>query len=86
MLLKGLIVFVIVQTIQDMILTPKILGKATGLRPWLIILSLSIWGKLLGLLGMLIALPMTCLIWAYYQRFIEKQPTRPPTTPSQETV
>lgn len=62
------LVFVAVQAIQDAILVPKIMGQATGLSPAIILLSLSIWGKLLGLLGLLIAIPMTCLIWAYYQR------------------
>ena len=63
-------VFVVVQTIQDTILVPKIMGKVTGLSPVFILLSLSIWGKLLGLLGLLIALPVTCLIFAYYKRYL----------------
>lgn len=68
----GLIalVFVVVQTIQDVILVPRIMGKVTGLSPAMILLSLSIWGKLLGMFGLLIALPMTFLLWAYYQRFL----------------
>jgi predicted PurR-regulated permease PerM len=67
--LTGL-VFVIVQAIQDTMLTPRIMGKATGLRPAIILLSLSVWGKLLGFFGLLIALPMTCLLSAYYRRFL----------------
>jgi len=66
------IVFVVVQTIQDTILVPKIMGRVTGLSPAVILLSLSIWGKLLGFFGLLIALPMTCLILAYYRRYIAK--------------
>ncbi len=64
------LVFVVVQTIQDTVLVPRIMGKVTGLSPWLIILSLSVWGKLFGIFGLLIALPMTCLLIAYYKRFI----------------
>jgi predicted PurR-regulated permease PerM len=63
-------VFVVVQVIQDTILVPRIMGKVTGLSPAIILLSLSVWGKLLGMLGLLIALPITCLLWAYYQRLI----------------
>ncbi|NNL75896.1 MAG: AI-2E family transporter, partial [Desulfobacterales bacterium] len=44
--LAGL-VFVVVQIIQDVILVPKIMGKVTGLNPAMMMLSLSIWGKLL---------------------------------------
>ncbi len=68
--LLTLLVFAVVQTLQDLVLTPKILGKATGLSPAVILLSLAIWGKLLGFLGLLIAIPMSCLVLAYYQRFI----------------
>ena len=60
----------VVQIVQDAILTPKIMGKVTGLNPAMIMLSLSIWGKLLGLLGLIIALPLTYLLLAYYRRFL----------------
>ena len=63
-------VFVVVQTIQDTILTPRIMGRRTGLSPAVILLSLSIWGKLLGFFGLVIAIPMTCLLLAYYRRFL----------------
>ncbi|MBF0198548.1 MAG: AI-2E family transporter [Planctomycetes bacterium] len=62
------LVFVVVQIIQDAILVPRIMGKVTGLSPAIILLSLSIWGKLLGLLGLIIALPMTCLLLTWYRR------------------
>ena len=72
--LTGL-VFVVVQLIQDGFLTPKIMGKVTGLNPAMIMLSLSIWGKLLGLLGMIIALPVTYLLLVYYRRLIQTAPS-----------
>ncbi len=67
------IVFIIVQGFQDMFLVPKIMGKVTGFSPAIILLSLSIWGKLLGFLGLIIALPMTALLVAYYKRFLQFQ-------------
>ena len=63
-------VYCIVQAIQDLILTPKIMGKAMGLNPAIILLSLSIWGSLLGFLGLIIALPLTTLLLAYYDEYI----------------
>lgn len=69
-LLGAVIVFVLVQAIQDMILVPRIMGKITGLNPAIILLSLSVWGSLMGMLGMIIALPLTTLMLSYYQRFI----------------
>jgi predicted PurR-regulated permease PerM len=69
----GLVVLVfgVVQLIQDAFLTPKIMGDATGLNPAAILLSLSVWGKLLGLLGLLIAIPITSIMISYYRRFLK---------------
>ena len=64
------VVFIVVQTTQDMLLTPKIMGKVTGMGPTAILLSLSIWGALFGFLGMIIALPMTTLIISYYKHYV----------------
>ena len=63
-------VFIIVQTIQDMVLVPKIMGDVTGMGPAWILLSLSIWGSLLGFVGMIVALPVTTLLVSYYKRFV----------------
>ena len=67
------IVFLVVQAIQETILIPRIMNKVTGLNPAVILLSLSIWGSLLGLVGMIIALPATSLMLSYYRRFLRKQ-------------
>ena len=69
-MLMVLIVFAVVQIIQDTFLTPKIMGHVTGLHSAIILLSLSIWGSLLGILGMIIALPLTTLSINYYQKFV----------------
>lgn len=68
-------VFVVVQILQDLIITPRIMGKNTGLNPAMILLSLSVWGKLLGFLGLLAALPFTCMVKTYYSEFVAKQHT-----------
>ncbi len=69
-MLAALAVFCIVQIIQDTIIVPKVMGKITGLNPAIILLSLSVWGSLMGILGMIIALPLTTLMLSYYQRYI----------------
>lgn len=66
----GILVLAIVQCIQDLYLTPRIMGKAMGLNPAIILLSLSVWGTLLGFIGLIIALPLTTLFLSYYKRFI----------------
>ena len=72
-MLGVLIVFAVVQTIQDTILTPKIMGKVMGLNSAIILLSLSVWGALLGVMGMVIALPLTTLLITYYQKYVVKE-------------
>lgn len=69
----AFLVFAVVQIITDMIVTPKIMGKAMGLNPAILLLSLSIWGALLGFIGLIVALPLTTLIIAYWQRYVTKE-------------
>ena len=69
-LLSAGMVFVVVQVIQDMVLVPRIMGKIMGLNPAVILLSLSVWGSLMGVIGLIVALPLTTLILSYYRRFV----------------
>ena len=70
-ILSACIVLLVVQLIQDLLLVPYIMGKRMNLHPAVILLSLSIWGKLLGLLGMIVALPLTTILLAYLKRYHE---------------
>ncbi len=70
------VVFAVVQVIQDAVITPKIMGKVTGLSPAMILLSISVWGKLLGILGLIIAIPASCLLLASYKRLQAQNKTR----------
>ncbi len=90
-----LIVISVVQAIQELVLNPRILGKAYSLNPALILLALSVWGSLLGVVGMMLALPFTTLIYSYYKNFIilekdihmeltEKKEPDSPTQPTEE--
>lgn len=64
------LIYVIVQCIMDLFLVPRIMGKAMGLNPAIILLSLSVWGSLLGVVGMIIAIPLTTMLLSYYKEFI----------------
>ena len=84
-LAMALAVFIIVQLICDMVVTPKVMGKAMGLNPAILLLSLSVWGALLGFIGLIIALPATTLLIAYYQRYVTKEgENEPPEENSSE--
>ena len=73
---KCALVYVVSQCTCDYIITPHIMGKEMGLNPAIILLSLSVWGSLLGIIGMIIALPVTALIMTYYERYISNPADR----------
>ncbi|MDE6424146.1 MAG: AI-2E family transporter, partial [Muribaculaceae bacterium] len=70
---ESMAVYIVVQCVQDLYLTPKIMGKAMGLNPAIILLSLSVWGSLLGFMGLIIALPLTTLLLSYYNQYVVNQ-------------
>lgn len=74
-LASAIAVFCIVQVIIDAIVTPKIMGHKLGLNPAVLLLSLSIWGALLGFIGLIIALPATTIIIAYWKKYVTKDDT-----------
>lgn len=63
LLVGVLAVFTAVQMIEGYILTPRIMGKHTGLHPMAIIFALFFWGTALnGLLGMILGIPLTAFL------------------------
>ena len=69
-----LLVYIVVQVLQDTVFTPRIMGKIMGLSSAMVLLSLSIWSYMAGIIGLIIALPLTTIIFAYYKRYILKEP------------
>ena len=72
------IVYCVVQAIQDLVLTPRIMGKNMSINPVFILLSLSIWGSLLGFVGLIIALPLTALLVSYYKQYLYRIESQQP--------
>ena len=71
------VVFIVVQSFQDLFLVPKIMGKVTGMGPAAILLSLSFWGALMGVIGMIVALPLTTLVISGYKHYVLHEPFVP---------
>ena len=68
-----LLVFGAVQTIEGYVLTPRIMGKRTGLHPALIIFAVFFWGTALGgILGMMLAVPLTAFAVVFW-RLLKKK-------------
>lgn len=85
-LLEIAAVFIVVQSIQDLVLNPLIMGNVIGMKPAVMLLALSIWGSLLGVAGMIIALPLTTVLISYYKRFVLKEDSSPAQKAPAESV
>ena len=60
LVLFALAIFTAVQIIEGYLLTPRIMGKSTGLHPLVIIIAIFFWGTALdGILGMILAIQLT---------------------------
>ncbi len=71
-------VFACIQLMMDGFLSPRILGASVGLRPVMIMLSVFVWGRLLGFFGLVLAIPLSCLGLAYYRRIVLKKKSKSP--------
>jgi predicted PurR-regulated permease PerM len=69
--LTGL-VFAAVQLVESWLLTPRIMANRSGLHPALVIISLFFWGTALdGVIGMILAVPLTAFIVAIWSEIKE---------------
>lgn len=64
-------IFAIVQQIDGLFITPKIVGESVGLHPMTVIMSVFLWSLILGgLLGAILAVPLTASIKVLFQRYV----------------
>jgi predicted PurR-regulated permease PerM len=68
-----IIVFVLIQQIENSILTPVLMKKFVGLPPVLVLLSLVIGGDLWGMLGAILAVPLFGIVFEFLKEFLEKR-------------
>jgi predicted PurR-regulated permease PerM len=73
LLLLCLLVFIAGQLLTDYVFTPRVMGDKTGMGPMLIIFSVFFWGAALGgLLGMILAIPLTAFFLVFWRLAREK--------------
>jgi predicted PurR-regulated permease PerM len=64
-------IFIAVQQVDGFIVTPKIVGESVGLHPMTVIVSVFAWSLVLGgLLGAILAVPMTAALKVLFQRYV----------------
>lgn len=66
-----LIAYVLIQQLEGQFLVPKIMGKAVGLSPVIIILALLCGAELMGILGVIVAVPVAAAIAVIIQEWPE---------------
>lgn len=67
--LLVIIVFIVIQQIENQILTPKVMSKAVGLNPIVVIVTILIGAQLGGIVGIVIAVPVATIISIFLEDF-----------------
>jgi predicted PurR-regulated permease PerM len=71
-------VFALVQMTESMFITPRVQSHSTGLHPLVIIIGILFWSMLLpGLLGPVVAVPLTCAVVVLLRRYVWMEKTTP---------
>ena len=70
--LTFLVFILILQQLDGNFIGPKILGQSTGLTGFWVIFSITIFGGLFGVLGMIIGVPFFAVVYAFIKRLVEK--------------
>jgi len=64
-------IFILIQNLEGMFYAPRIVGKSVGLHPMTVIVSIFVWGLLIGgLLGPILAVPLTATIKVLLTRYV----------------
>ena len=65
------IIFIVIQNLEGMFYAPRIVGQSVGLHPMTVIVSIFVWGLLIGgLLGPILAVPLTATIKVLLTRYV----------------
>ncbi len=64
-------IFIVVQQVDGLFVTPKIVGESVGLHPMTVMASVFVWSLLIGgLLGAIVAVPLTATIKVLLRRYV----------------
>ena len=68
-----LLIIFIIQQLDGNVIGPKILGDSIGISAFWIVFSILVAGKLLGLLGMVIGVPLFAIFYSIVKEYIENK-------------
>jgi len=70
------IMYIVIQQLENNLITPKIMGKSTGLNPLIVLIAIIIGAQLSGVMGALLAVPVALAIAIYVESLISEKKTR----------
>ncbi|MBL7022374.1 AI-2E family transporter [Patescibacteria group bacterium] len=68
-----MILFFVIQQLENNIIVPKVMSKSVGINPLLVIIVLLVGGKMGGVLGMILAVPVATAISVFLEDFLGKK-------------
>ena len=81
------IIFIVIQNLEGMFYAPRIIGNSVGLHPMTVIVSIFVWGLLIGgLLGPILAVPLTATLKVLLARYVWSRRLREQVMHSVEEV
>jgi predicted PurR-regulated permease PerM len=75
--LYTVILFIVIQQLENHLLVPVVMGRTVEVHPLMVILALLIGGKLAGVLGVFLAVPLAVLVQEMLNHFAEQKRQRP---------
>lgn len=67
------IIFICLQQFEGNFVYPKIVGRSVGISGLFVLLGLTVFGGLFGFIGVLLAVPLTALVYAWVARFVNSR-------------
>src|SRR5207237_4691883 len=64
-------IFIVIQNLEGMFYAPRIVGNSVGLHPMTVIVSIFVWGLIIGgVIGPLLAVPLTATVKVLLARYV----------------
>lgn len=66
------VIYLVVQAVESYLLTPLVMRRAVHIPPLMTLLTIIFWGNVLGVAGLILAIPIDLTIWTALKRYLMK--------------
>jgi predicted PurR-regulated permease PerM len=81
------VIFIAIQNVEGLLYAPRIVGNYVGLHPMTVIVSIFVWGLIIGgVIGPLLAVPLTATLKVLFGRYVWSQRLREQTLPIERVL